>query len=170
VTTAASATVPKGRVIDQNPEGGLQVVKGLAVTITVSSGPPPVQIPDLSNQPAGSAQTALENLGFTVKTKEDFSDTIPAGDVIKTNPPGGSQAPKGSTVTLFVSKGPQSFPMPDVRGLTMEAAKAQLEALGLVVQVIVLPGTTGDQVVLQSPDPGTTVHAGDTVKIYVTGP
>ena len=56
------------------------------------------------------------------------------------------------------------------QGMTMEAAKAELQGLGLVVDVIVLPGTTGDQVVLQSPDPGTTVHAGDTVKIYVTGP
>ena len=60
--------------------------------------------------------------------------------------------------------------MRDVRGMTMEAAKAELQGLGLVVDVIVLPGTSGDQVVLQSPDPGTTVHAGDTVKIYVTGP
>jgi eukaryotic-like serine/threonine-protein kinase len=170
VVTASSETVPKGHVIDQNPEGGHQVVKGLGVTVTVSTGPPPVQIPDLASQPQASAQTALENLGFTVKIKQEFSDTIPAGDVIGTDPPAGSSAPKGSRITLIVSKGPKSFAMPDVRGMTMEAAKAELQGLGLVVDVIVLPGTTGDQVVLQSPDPGTTVHAGDTVKIYVTGP
>jgi len=170
VVTSSSETVPKGHVIDQNPEGGHQVVKGLAVTITVSSGPPPVQIPDLASQPQASAQTALQNLGFTVKVRQDFSDTVPAGDVISTNPPAGSLAPKGSKVTLIVSKGPKTFAMPDVVNMSTEAAKAELEGLGLIVDVIVLPGTTGDQVAAQSPAPGTTVHAGDTVKIYVTGP
>jgi serine/threonine-protein kinase len=168
--TASSETVPRGRVIDQNPENATRVVKGSAVTLTISTGPPPVQIPDLSSQPAATAQDALKSLGFQVKTKEDFSDTVPAGDVIKTDPLGGTQAPKGSTVTLYVSKGPKTFPMPDVRGMTKEQATAELKSMGLSVEVIVLPGTTGDQVVLQSPDPGTTVHAGDTVKIYVTGP
>jgi len=60
--------------------------------------------------------------------------------------------------------------MPDVYGLSREAAVAELGALGLRVQVTVIPGTSGDQVVLQSPLAGQTVHQGDTVIIWVTAP
>jgi len=60
--------------------------------------------------------------------------------------------------------------MLNVVGMSKEAATAELQALGLTVKVVVVPGSNGDQVVGQLPDPGTIVHAGDTVTIYVTGP
>ena len=91
------------------------------------------------------------------------------GLVISTQPRAGTTQPKGSTVTLVVSKGPKTFPMPDVTGMRTADAQGQLESLGLVVKVVPLPGTNGDTVVFQSPDPGTTVEQGQTVTIYVTG-
>jgi beta-lactam-binding protein with PASTA domain len=71
---------------------------------------------------------------------------------------------------VFVSKGPKTFPMPNVVGMTKEAALAELQAMGLVVDVVVIPQSSGDMVVLQAPSAGTTVRQGDHVRIYVTGP
>jgi serine/threonine-protein kinase len=166
-----SDTVDKGRVIDQNPSGGTTLVRGSKITVHISAGPAPVQIPTLAGQPATDAQVALENLGFTVTVSQQFSDTVQAGDVIGTEPSAGAKAPKGSGVTLVVSKGPQSFPMPNVVGMKKEDAIAKLEGLGLQVSVSQLPSNNPpDTVVYQQPAAGATEHHGDTVTIYVTSP
>ena len=59
--------------------------------------------------------------------------------------------------------------MPSVRGETEQHATAQLEALGLKVETVRVPGSIGNKVVGQKPDPGTTVHQGEQVTIYVGG-
>jgi beta-lactam-binding protein with PASTA domain len=51
-----------------------------------------------------------------------------------------------------------------------EAAVKKLEGLGLSVKVVEIPGTHGNQVVYQDPDPGVTVEQGQQVTIYVTQP
>jgi serine/threonine-protein kinase len=170
VTFQYNDQVKGGRVIDQNPEQDQRFVKGSNVTIIVSQGPQPVAVPDVHGQPAADAQTTLEGLGFVVQQRQEFSAGVAAGFVIGTNPPAGFRAPKGSTVTVFVSKGPKTFPMPNVVGMTKEAALAELQAMGLVVDVVVIPQSSGDMVVLQAPSAGTTVRHGDHVRIYVTGP
>jgi serine/threonine-protein kinase len=172
VGTAFDDAVAKGRVIRQDPDPNARGERGSTVTITVSGGPPPIQIPDVKGQPAPNAQAALVNLGFAVKQTQQFSDTVPLGDVIRTNPPAGSSAPKGSEVTLIVSKGPRAFPMPDVVGMTREAATALLQSKGLSVSTVFLPPSPGappNIVVYQGPLAGSTVHSGDQVTIYVSG-
>ena len=172
VGTAFDDAVAKGRVIRQDPDPNARGERGSTVTITVSGGPPPIQIPDVKGQPAPIAQAALVNLGFAVKQTQQFSDTVPLGDVIRTNPPAGSSAPKGSEVTLIVSKGPRAFPMPDVVGMTREAATALLQSKGLSVSTVFLPPSPGappNIVVYQGPLAGSTVHSGDQVTIYVSG-
>ena len=164
-------TVGTGRVIDQNPEQGQQIVRGSTVTITVSKGPQPVAIPDVHGQAAADALNTLEGLGFNVQQRQDFSATVSAGFVIGTRPSAGAMRPKGSTIIMIVSKGPQTFPMPNVVGMTKEAAVAQLQALGLVVNVVVVPNNNPrDTVVYQVPAQGAIVHQGDQVTIYVTQP
>ncbi|MGH2554205.1 MAG: PASTA domain-containing protein, partial [Actinomycetota bacterium] len=49
-------------------------------------------------------------------------------------------------------------------------AVARLEGLGLIVNIVEIPGTHGNQVVYQDPDPGVTVEQGQQVTIYVTQP
>jgi serine/threonine-protein kinase len=77
--------------------------------------------------------------------------------------------PKGSDVTLVVSKGPETFPMPDVIGMTAGAARDRLEGLGLKVREVQVPGSIGNEVVGQEPDSGTTVEQGEEVTIFVGG-
>jgi beta-lactam-binding protein with PASTA domain len=57
--------------------------------------------------------------------------------------------------------------MPDVVGMTKDAAVAKLQGLGLSVSISIVPGHSGATVVYQEPAIGATVHAGDTVTIYV---
>ena len=164
-------TVAMGLVIRQSPDPQTKLAEGAKVTITVSKGPPPVGVPNVVGQAAADAKATLEALGFKVKQKNDFSTSVPKGDVISTDPPAGESAPKGSKITMTVSKGPKTFAMPNVVGMTKEEAMSFLENLGLVVKVYVLPLTDPpNTVVLQDPDTGATVSQGQTVKIFVTQP
>ena len=79
-----------GKVIDQT--GG--VLPGATVTLTVSKGPPAVQVPDLSNQPADAARQALAQLGLQ-------ATVIGGGTVRIQNPGAGTQVPPGTNVVLW---------------------------------------------------------------------
>jgi len=171
VRRAFDETVPADHVIRQSPDPRTKLQEGAKVTITVSKGPPPVGVPDVVGQPAASARATLEALGFKVKQTNAFSTDVPNGDVISTDPPAGGTAPKGSRITMVVSKGPKTFDMPNVVGMTKEEAVSYLQNLGLVVKVYELPLTDPPStVVLQDPEAGATVKQGQTVKIFVTQP
>jgi beta-lactam-binding protein with PASTA domain/predicted Ser/Thr protein kinase len=167
VETEFNDSVDKGRVIRQSPEAKFQLEKGKQVTITVSKGPEPVTVPSVKGKTADEAKATLEALDFSVTVEEQFSSSVKKGNAIKTDPPAGSKEAKGSEVTLIVSKGPESFAMPKVIGLKTADAKKKLEALGLKVHENHLGDPfDGTVVQLQSPDPGTMVHVGDTVTIW----
>jgi serine/threonine-protein kinase len=171
VRRAFDDTVPADRVIRQSPDPRTRLQEGAKVTITVSKGPPPVGVPDVVGQPAANARATLKALGFKVKQTNAFSTDVPNGDVISTDPPAGGTAPKGSRITMVVSRGPKTFAMPNVVGMTKEEAVSFLENLGLVVRVYELPlSDPPNTVVLQDPDAGATVKQGQTVKIFVTQP
>jgi len=169
VKQAFDDTVARGLVMRQSPDAGTKFQEGAAVTLTVSKGPPPVEVPTLVGQPLADAKAALRAVGLKAKEKKEFSTDVPRGHVISTDPPAGTRLPRGSEVTLVVSKGPKTFAMPNVVGMSRESAQALLENLGLVVHVVPIPGTQGDQVVYQDPKAGRTVQQGQTVTIYVTG-
>jgi serine/threonine-protein kinase len=103
---AASDTVPSGQVISQSPGANTTATKNSVVQITVSSGAAKVAIPDVTGQSATAASNQLGQLGFRVTTTSQASATVPANSVISTNPPAGTEAAKGSSITLVVSSGP----------------------------------------------------------------
>jgi serine/threonine-protein kinase len=79
-------------------------------------------------------------------------------------------APNGSTVTIFVSRGPRNFAMPDVIGMTEAEATQELQGQGLNVQSRdeFTPNTSQrGRVIQQDPPRGTTVSRGQTVGITV---
>jgi serine/threonine-protein kinase len=161
-------TVPEGKVIGQNQDPGTKLEVGSKVTITVSLGPPLVGIPDVSGQSAADAIKTLEALDFTVGTpRQEYSDTVPQGEVISTDPPPGTEQPKGSSVTIVVSLGPKTFGMLDVVGMNTDDAVSKLKDLGLEVTVSPIPGYSGGVVLFQSPPPGSTMRRGDRVTLYV---
>jgi beta-lactam-binding protein with PASTA domain len=68
VTTAASTTVPAGRVISQSPTAGTQVTQGSAVTLVVSSGPPQVAVPNVVGLTQAAATSAITGANLTLGT------------------------------------------------------------------------------------------------------
>ncbi|UBI07032.1 Stk1 family PASTA domain-containing Ser/Thr kinase [Corynebacterium falsenii] len=127
VKEEASATVPSGQVITQNPPQGSQVSVGTKVTITVSTGPEDVRVPMVKGQNVDAARQNLEAAGFQV-TVQQVDSPEPEGRVISASSEG-QRLPKGSQVTLQVSKGNQ-FQMPSLQGKKFSEVDAALRAAG----------------------------------------
>ena len=104
-TSAPSDTIPDGSVSDQSPDGGTQAAKGSTVAITISSGPSTATVPDEIGQDKQVAIDDLKANGFKV-----HAQNVACGDPNQDNivqdqdPAGGSDAPTGSTVNIFVCK------------------------------------------------------------------
>jgi eukaryotic-like serine/threonine-protein kinase len=166
VVLRTSSTVNKGIVISANPSDGNKVAPGTVVTLTVSSGPAKIKVPDVVGMQETNAQNALQQ--FTVKTKIDPNSTKPQGTVVRQSPSAGTSLLPGSTVFIWVSGGGVS--VPDVRGDPVSTAQQILQNAGFTVQVNTVPGPLGSipgLVFHQSPAAGTLLQSGSTVVIYV---
>jgi serine/threonine-protein kinase len=161
-----SDTIDKGIVIHQSPPAKGTLPSGTKIDVIVSKGPAPVQIPNVEGHPASSATSQLQALGLKVDRRELFSDKVPFGQVMHVVPKPDSTVHRGDSVTLYVSKGPESFPMPDVKGLSPSAAKSRLESLGLHVTESIAPNSNASSVIGQNPSAGSTVRAGSQVTIF----
>jgi serine/threonine-protein kinase len=96
---------PQNQVIHQNPGPGTSVTKGTSVDLQVSNGPQPVSITDVVGYSASQAIQTLQGEGFkVVPTYQTVSDQSEDGVVLAQDPPGNSQATKGSTVTLTIGQ------------------------------------------------------------------
>ena len=171
VTSQHSATVPKGEVIRTSPADGEVVPKGFHVNLVVSSGPQQVKVPDVTNLTTAAAHSQLHNAGLEFNDDQVTSDQ-PKGTVIAQDPAGGTTVNKGSSVTLTISKGPDTAPVPNVsgQGQTPDQATSTLQGAGFKVQVKEIPTkdqTQDGKVIRQRPQPGTQLKKGRTVVIYV---
>jgi beta-lactam-binding protein with PASTA domain/serine/threonine protein kinase len=164
VKVAYDDEVARGVVVSAKPKGGTRLPRDTVVTLVVSKGPPPVTLTDVRGKPAGTVSSQLRGLGLKVTTREEFDDKIAEGLVISQDPGPGTVL-KGSTVELVVSKGPPFTEVPQLEGLTFEAAQAALEARGLTVRRIDIPGGR-NRVLSQEPAPGTRVRQGTAVLVY----
>jgi eukaryotic-like serine/threonine-protein kinase len=163
-----SDDTPRGRVISQHPATGT-VDEQSRVSLVISRGPAPREIPTVEGLDADAAKASLNEQGFVVKEKEKYSDLIDRGDVISIKPKQGSLQTFGSKVTLVVSRGPKTFPLPSFGGLTKTQAEAKADELGLRLSYFAIPGTAGTLVISQTPGPGVVVHVGDTITLFLAG-
>ena len=113
-------------------EPSQSVRRGSTVLLTISDGPEPVRIVSVVGATLDEAKAQLEEgQGLVVAAEEAFSDTVAAGRVIAQTPEGGTGGHRRDTVTLQVSKGPETVAMPNLVGKQYDEAAAALEALGL---------------------------------------
>ncbi|HSK25504.1 MAG TPA: Stk1 family PASTA domain-containing Ser/Thr kinase [Jiangellales bacterium] len=82
--------------------------------------------------PAAEARAAEAGLSLDVAAERQFSETVPAGLVLSTDPGPGEQVLRGGTVAVVLSAGPQRFEVPTLVGLDRPAAEAALAAASLV--------------------------------------
>ena len=134
-----SLDVDAGLVIRTDPPAGEAVARDTTVTLVVSDGAEPTTLPDVRGQPETEARALLEDAGFVVaeENAERFDGEIGDGSVIEVRDAegaalaAGAESFRGTAVSLLVSVGS----IPEVRGLTLEAAQAELQRRGLASSV-----------------------------------
>ena len=93
----------EGDVISQSPAGGTELTKGETVTITVSTGRPQVDIPDVIGLSERSASSKLRSAGLTPVTQErTVTDESQDGLVVEQRPGSGTQVDKGREVVIVI--------------------------------------------------------------------
>ncbi|MCW2901597.1 MAG: serine/threonine protein kinase [Streptosporangiaceae bacterium] len=166
-----SDTVDSGKVISSSPAEGSAVALSSKVALKVSKGKQvkEIDVPDVKGQSMQTARTQLTDAGFKVVVRQQSSSTQ-KGTVIRTNPDAGTTAKENSTVTMFVSSGPQLTAVPNVVGLQKQDAIRALKDANLKARALEVPpeGAVPDGTVFkQSPPDGQKVPPGSTVTIYV---
>ena len=94
--------VPAGQIVTTDPPRGQRVVRGSAITASISKGPAPIEVPSVVGQGTTEARKSLEQAGFAVEVKKQFGFVM-LDRVIAQSPGGGGTLPKGSTVTITIT-------------------------------------------------------------------
>ncbi len=162
-----NTTIPKGLVISSNPPNGQKVKRDTPVSILVSKGIEEIALTTYVGQSADQAQNELTEAGFNVESSFAYSETVAAGAVVSQTPAGVVSAPKGSTITLVISKGSKFVFIPNVYSIETNKAMATLKDLGLKVKVRSIGKKTIKYVTNVSPKIGTKVLRGTVVTITV---
>lgn len=138
---------------------------------TEPSGPAQSKVPNVIGIPEGNAITLLQDAGFAVSKKYEFSDLYPPGRVTRQSPEAGAEIAPGDLVTIWVSTA--GVKVPDVVGLDEKEAKNRIDAAGLKPRVVRQGSCAGQptnsacKVWDQDPDAGKEVAAGSEVTIYI---
>ena len=167
VTKAYDEELPAGQIVEQSVRAKDDAPFRSEIDVVVSRGPEPQPVPRVTGRTQEEATSLLQGAGFLVVVEEEFSDDVERGRVISQRPEKGTELQPGNTVTIVVSLGPDEFELPSFVGMTKDAAVARIRELGLVPQVVPVPGGNGNTVVSQLPAPGATVRVGDSIAIYV---
>jgi eukaryotic-like serine/threonine-protein kinase len=121
---------PVDEVIKQDPRAEEQAEEGSEVTITLSAGPDTATVPSVEGLTVDEASQALIEAGFVPRQQAEENADVEENIVIRTDPAANAQAAVGSTVTVFYSSGPNTIPIPDVRGQSENDARNTLSGAG----------------------------------------
>ncbi|MEU4801464.1 Stk1 family PASTA domain-containing Ser/Thr kinase [Actinosynnema sp. NPDC023587] len=147
-----------GQVLETDPPSGREVDKYSKINLVVGAPPEAVEVPDVRGLAPTDAQKKLEEGNWVFKQATETTeveDPNLVGKVADQSPAPGTKAPKGSTITLTMGKGPDHVQVPDVTGQTLQRARETLEGNGFKVQTkdADSPRDQGE-VVAQNPAPG----------------
>jgi serine/threonine-protein kinase len=165
-----SDTIDKGLVVSTDPTAGERVLKGTDVTISVSLGRAVQPLPKLTGITVDEAQDRILNANMAFgKATEKFSETVPEGIVIASDPKAGTTLRFGTVVDLVVSKGRRPIPVGSWVGKSADDAQRVLKQRGLKVDVSEQYSDSVSQgvVISQTPKDGT-LFKGDTVNLLVS--
>lgn len=179
INKSAHPSVPQGQVISQDPEPETKIKVTRTVTLSVSLGPEWRDVPNVIGLPLSEAKIKINknDLNVSDPVQERYSNDYPVGVVMDQDPKAGERWSKGDGVMLFVSKGPQPVvrQVPDLTGMTVDKASAELEKLKLKLDSNQKKASSSDyfsgQVISQIPAKGTEVPENSLVQVTVsTGP
>ncbi len=160
--------IPAGKVVSTDPIGGTSVKRETQVTILVSKGPAPVEVPPIVGMLSQDATITLKSLGLTTEIiQEDYDDSA-AGTILLTDPTPGTLVPKGTVIKVTLSKGPVLVDVPNVVGMDAATATATLQAAGFQVNAVnKLPIAILNKVYSQKPAAGSKAPKGSVITIEI---
>ena len=168
--TESHPTAPQGTIIWQDPPPGVSAPAGLRVTLVSSDGPAKIPVPNLTGLDGPLAQQLVTAAGLTVAQVESVQAAAAPGVTMITRPAASTLLTPGAAVTIVVSRGAPTIPVPGLLGLSQADARTRLEldglALGTVTRRRSSDGTPGT-VIAQKPAAGTLAAPGTVVDIVV---
>lgn len=167
-----SATVKAGLVAATDPAPGSPLAKGGVVSLSKSSGPAMVMVPNVVSMTEDDARALLARLGLKLAVNSQVAvNNIPANVILSQDPSEkGSLAP-GGTVMVDVSAGPAAIEVPQVVGQSLDAARQTLATAGLSVGNVVqaaVPDQPVGTVVSQTPGAFARVSEGAAIDLVVS--
>lgn len=131
-----------------------------------------VAIPSVIGATKKQAEQTMATFGIKIKvTKDKFDELVPKGKIISMSPPAGSRLSEGETISLIISKGPERYKVPNLKGKNISEATVALANEKLLI------GKTDEQfsakvpkgqIISISPDPGTMVKKNTEVNLVVS--
>ncbi len=168
---AYSETVKAGRVLSTDPAAGSRILDGGTVSVVVSLGKERYDVPTVSGMTEDQAQDQLIRAHLANgRSIERFSEEVPAGTVIRSDPKAGTTLRPGTAVDLVVSKGRKPVEVRDWTGKDADLAEQKLTAQGLTVDRDTeefSDSVPEGRVISQSPSSGS-LFRGDTVRLVVS--
>ncbi|GAA1104205.1 Stk1 family PASTA domain-containing Ser/Thr kinase [Nocardioides dubius] len=167
ITETPHADVDAGLVYDVAPNQGEWVSPDTVVELFVSTGPAPVEVPDLIGEKKSDAAQQLRDLGLRVRFEDRDTDD-PKGQVLDQSIAEGEMVPPGTAIVLGISDGPNEVPF--VVGMKQAAAEQRLRDAGFRVYVVESDDTTepAGTVIDQSSEEGETADQGTEIRITVS--
>ena len=179
-----SSDVPKDRVLTQDIEGAMPVKENTVLNITISGGAETKTLPKTEGSNRDEVKKELEDMGFSVTVREEYSDVIAEGGIIGQNVDGievhsGDEIEIGSEIELIVSKGrdpqtqlvEQDIVVPDFTGMTYDEALAQAESAGIMISIIdkrYSDRYAADVIMEQNAEAGSTIRNTESVGLVIS--
>jgi serine/threonine-protein kinase len=173
-----SAPPPPGRRLPRPRRGLVTVVAALLVIFGVGAGVWYInsgqftKVPLLLAKTQTQAEARLNKAGLEVgRVKHAYSDTVKRGTVISTDPKAGSRIRKNDSVKLTISDGPETVKVPDLQGVPLAKARAQLKKGGLepgMVNKAFSDEIDQGSVISTDPGAGTERHTGSAIALTVS--
>ncbi|MEV5984099.1 Stk1 family PASTA domain-containing Ser/Thr kinase [Streptomyces sp. NPDC052051] len=130
------------------------------------------KVPPLLAKTEAQARERLEKAGLDVKdVRHAYSDTVTRGTVISSEPATGERIRTNDSVTLTLSDGPETVKVPDLKGYTLDKARAKLKEAGLAAGMVTRAFSEDvpkDSVVGTQPAAGTRRHGGSAITLTVS--
>ncbi len=149
-------------------------IAGVAIWGIFFSGNNGVEVPNVLGQEQSVAEQTLQDAGFEVTVKQDYSDSVDAGLVMSQSPEGDTLAASGSTVEITISQGSrpaETVTVPDLTNMTVDEATEVLARYNLSIasgNPVYDDDVEVGLIAQQSPTSGSTVEVGSTVTIYTS--
>jgi serine/threonine-protein kinase len=184
VERVTSSDQPVDTILSQSPGSETLVPLNTIIEVRVVAGSGFVVVPDIRGMSEADGVAALATAKLIRGTNfSEYSDTVPAGEVIEQNPRPGVQVASGTAVNLAISKGPEPSPspspsasgadwpqVPDLRCSSIADAAVLLSTLGLSLDAPSALLNQTDLIDTFSPLAGVLVEPGSEIAIESSVP